>query len=358
MSISIFESSKQPQGKNCEELLAQGIVSYNNGSYDRAVEYFAQALEIQNASYEATYSDADRSALCSTLMLRARSLFMMDALQKAHHDFMAVYDLLGDIAVHQSDINDCKLLRQACEFGAATAEQTGDVKKQRELINKHLDISRRIFEATEMAEDYAELGCSYDYMITISESSDERICNAEKMKEVYQNLHKQIPGNAHFSERLDYSYEALEDQIKAKIAETLKREDYAATAMGYQRLATVKMEKTLGKKEVSYGDMDNNAECFHEAAKYFQKTGNNALAEQCLENAIQLRSAIVKATGADVARARLSYSYVMAIVTDPTIVKRAEYARLAYNMLVELEKKRIGDTNLKNLKEIASKFRD
>ena len=167
-----------------------------------------------------------------------------------------------------------------------------------------------------------------------------------------------IPGNALFAEKLDYSYEALEDQIKVKIAETLKREDYAAAALSYQRLANVKMEKTLGKKEVSYGDMDNNAECLHEAARYFQKTGNTASAEKCIENAIQLRSAIVKATGADVARARLSYSYVMAIVTDPRIAKRAEYARLAYDMLDNLEKKRPWDSNLRQLKEMASQFRD
>ena len=356
MGFFNFGGGKNAQNKNYDELLVQGIKAYNNNAYEQAVVYFDQGVEIQSTSFECTHSNADRSALCNVLMLRGRSLFMMKKLQEAHFDFMKIYALLGGIAVQQDTIKDCKLLRQVCEFGAATAEQTGDTKKQKELLEKRLDISRRIFETTEMAEDYTELGDSYDYMITISESRDEKILNAEKMKEVFQNLHKRFPDNAHFSERLDYASEAVEDQIKAKIADALKRDDNSGAASGYEQLANTRMEKALGRKEARYEDLDKDIELFHEAAKYYQKAGNFTSAIKCLESAIQLRSAIVKATGSDYARARLCYSYVMAITTDPTITKRGEYAQSAYTMLDELEKKRPDDSSLKRLKDIALRF--
>lgn len=349
---------KKKQEKQYEALLEQGIQSYNAGSYDRAVEVFDQAVEIRKASYEKSHSDADRSTLCDVLMFRGKSLFMMKALEKAHSDFIQIYDLLGNIAVQQSNIKDCKLLRQACEFGAATAEQTGDTAKRKELVIKRLDISRRIFEVTEMAEDYIEIGDSYDYMITISESIDERIHNAEEMKKVYQNLHKQFPDNAQISERLDYAYEALDNHISSLISEAIKREDFASAASNYERLTNVKMEMTLGKKSVVYEDLDKDVEYYHKAAKCYEKAGDIASAIRCLESAIQLRNAIVEATGSDVARARLCYSYVMTIVTDPTIAKRAEYAKRAYAMLDELEKKRPEDSGLKQLKEMAAQFLD
>lgn len=354
--MSLFNFSKKAKVINPDDLLELGIKEYNNDEYNRAVEYFDQAVEIQNSSYNTTHSDNDRGALCNVLLLRGRSHFMMKDFQKAYFDFLKIYELLGNIVVQQSTIKDCKLLRQACEYGSASAEQMGDTKAQKELLRKHLDVSKSIFKTTEMAEDYSELGDSYDYMITISDSCDEKLFNAKKMKEVFQNLLKQFPNHPHFSERLDYTVEALENQLKIKISEALKKQDYSTAASGFEELANTRMEHTLGRKEVRYDVLDKDIEFLHEAAKNYQKAGNLASAIKCIEKAIQLRSAIVESTGSDLARARLSYSYIMAITTDPEIENKDEYAHSAYAILDELEKKRPEDSGLKQLKEIASKF--
>lgn len=351
-----FGKHAKKQGKNIDKLLELGKQSYDDGSFKHAIEHFSQAVEILNESYKNRHSDADRSTLCHILLFRGKSFFAMNDFQKAHDDFIHLYELLENITVHPDNLTDCKLLRQASEFGAAAAEQIGDAESQKKLLIQHFDISKKIFETTEMAEDYTELGDSYDYLINISESVDEKISHSEKMKEIFKNLHKQFPNNTYFSERLEYAIEALTDYIQAKIADTLKQEDYLSAASCYEQLTTILMENTLEKTEVSYEDLDKNAEYFHDAAMNYQKAGDHASAIRCLEHAIKLRSSIVTATDSDVAKARLSYSYVMAITSEPDIPNKTEYANSAYSMLEELETKQPDESDFKHLKELAEPF--